>query len=88
VHASAVEMIRASRAPIQQQGGGGYGGGYGHQPAMTPSADSAPIIESLSLLPLYAMSLQKSLVIRGGIDVRLDERYGLGDIGVVRLAEV
>ena len=33
-----------------------------------------PVPTTLQLLPLYAMSLQKSLVIRGGNEVRIDER--------------
>ena len=37
-------------------------------------AANNPIPNSLLLLPLYAMSLQKCLVIRGGGDVRIDER--------------
>jgi len=30
--------------------------------------------ESLALLPLYSISLQKSIALRGGMDVRIDER--------------
>lgn len=33
-----------------------------------------PIPDSLKLMPLYAMALQKSLALRGGSDVRIDER--------------
>jgi len=43
------------------------------QPQRAPQA-SAPVPNSLLLLPLYSMSLQKSLVLRGGNDVRVDER--------------
>jgi protein transport protein SEC24 len=64
VHSTAVEMIRASKAPTS-----GAFPGYGHQ-----QAEQQAIPDSLSLLPLYAMSLQKSLPLRGGLDVRLDER--------------
>ena len=78
IHSSAVEMIRASKMPAMVSSGigGGLGGmqqpgGYGR--AQQPQAE-LPVPESLSLLPLYAMSLQKSLCLRGGLDVRLDER--------------
>jgi protein transport protein SEC24 len=37
-------------------------------------ANGSTLPNSLLLLPLYAMSLQKSLVLRGGTDVRVDER--------------
>ena len=76
MHQTTVDIIRHARA-----GGGaapGMGGPmppYGHpggagMAAMAPR----PLPPSLLLLPLYAMSLQKSLVLRGGGDVRVDER--------------
>lgn len=49
----------------QQQQQGLAGGVY---------SNGQPLPNSLLLLPLYAMSLQKSLVLRGGTDVRIDER--------------
>jgi protein transport protein SEC24 len=68
-------------------GGGGVGpgghypggpGGYGAASAMSAGpatyANGSTMPNSLLLLPLYAMSLQKSLVLRGGTDVRVDER--------------
>lgn len=39
-----------------------------------PQQQERPIPDALKLLPLYAMALQKSLVLRGGNDVRIDER--------------
>lgn len=69
IHSSCVEMIRATKVPVPSQQ---YGGNqYGHAPA---AAADTPVPDSLALLPLYAMSLQKSLPLRGGMDVRLDER--------------
>jgi protein transport protein SEC24 len=38
------------------------------------SADQSTYPESLQLLPLYTMALQKSVVFRGGTDLRPDER--------------
>lgn len=67
-HTAAVEMLRASKAPTQPTAGGMYGHPVG------ASADPGTVPESLALLPLYVMSLQKSLCLRGGLDVRLDER--------------
>jgi protein transport protein SEC24 len=65
-HTAAIDMIRASKTPSQQPVGM-YGA-----PAAAQVETAVP--ESLTLLPLYAMALQKSLFLRGGLDVRLDER--------------
>ncbi len=74
VNQTTVEILRASRGGGGHQMGahpGQYGApGYQQQ---APAAQ-APIPSSLLLLPLYSMSLQKSLVLRGGADVRVDER--------------
>jgi protein transport protein SEC24 len=67
VHQTTVEMLRASKQGAAQQ----PGAGYNQQIAVNPNA---PVPNSLLLLPLYSMSLQKSLVLRGGSDVRIDER--------------
>ena len=70
VHQVASEIIRSSKGfsqPSTAPGQYGY-----HQPA--PQTADAPVPMSLQLLPLYAMSLQKSLVLRGGSEVRVDER--------------
>jgi len=48
-------------------------GGYNPQMAQQHATNTPPPA-SLQLLPLYSMSLQKSLALRGGNNVRLDER--------------
>ncbi len=67
VHQTTVDMIRGCRVVP----GGGGGGGYG-QPQQNQGQGEVPL--TLQLLPLYSMSVQKSLVLRGGAEVRLDER--------------
>lgn len=72
IHQTCVEVLRAA------QGGGSpqqAHSGYGHhqQQQHNPSSDGK-VMDSLQLLPLYAMSMQKNLAIRGGTDVRTDER--------------
>lgn len=68
VHQTTVEMLRATKSSggSGPQGTGGY-----QQQVINPNA---PVPNSFLLLPLYSMSLQKSLVLRGGSDVRIDER--------------
>lgn len=68
VHQNTVEMLRASKT---MGGGAQQGAGYQQPMAVNPNT---PVPNSLLLLPLYSMSLQKSLVLRGGADVRIDER--------------
>merc|ERR1719231_2030081 len=63
VHQVTIDILRAAKNGSQMQQ-------YGHQPQQQAGA----IPNSLLLLPLYSMSLQKSLVLRGGQDVRIDER--------------
>lgn len=76
VHQTTVEIMRATRGggasvgPTMNQYGMMPGQAYQQQQASA----SAPLPNSLLLLPLYSMSLQKSLVLRGGADVRIDER--------------
>ena len=56
-------------------GHGGGAGGYGSygQPSQQPGGEiEAP--PSVQFMPVYAMALQKNAVLRGGQDVRLDER--------------
>mmetsp|Transcript_15575 Transcript_15575/g.31443 ORF Transcript_15575/g.31443 Transcript_15575/m.31443 type:complete len:1061 (-) Transcript_15575:340-3522(-) len=60
-----VDIMRASRL----QPGGGMQQPYGQQAAAPVAIPSC-----LLLLPLYSMSLQKSAVVRGGNDTRVDER--------------
>lgn len=73
VHQTTVEIIRAARTatitPINMPGHYGQPQ-HQHQQMGGPK----PLPQSLALLPLYSMSLQKSLVLRGSTDVRLDER--------------
>jgi protein transport protein SEC24 len=79
VHQTTVEIMRAAKqatsspfpmgGPGQYPGAGMVGGG-----APTGNTPAGQIPASLLLLPLYSMSLQKSLVLRGGSDVRIDER--------------
>jgi len=67
VHQVCVDVLRANRTPS-----GPLPGHYGlHQPQ---AQGEVPLPLSLQLMPLYAMSLQKCLALRGGTDVRLDER--------------
>jgi len=79
VHQTTVEILKFAMSGggiANQQMYGGmnqqYRGQYQQQQA-APAADT-PLPASLLLLPLYSMSLQKCLVIRGGGDVRVDER--------------
>lgn len=70
IHQTCVDMLRASR-------GGGQGGpqyGAYNQPQQQQPQTPQQIPASLTLLPLYALSLQKCLALRGGNDVRIDER--------------
>ena len=83
VHQLAVEILRGTKPQIpgfsgipgqlSGSGPGGYGqpGQYGQQ--QSQQVDT-PIPITLQLLPLYAMAIQKSLVLRGGTEVRTDER--------------
>lgn len=82
-----IDMLRGARTAITGPGNSGPMGGPAGYPgpgyaAAGPASSSGagvyanggPLPNSLLLLPLYAMSLQKSLVLRGGTDVRVDER--------------
>lgn len=69
VHQTCVEVLRSA------QSGAGQPQGYGHgHPQQQPRSSEGKVPDSLQLLPLYAMSMQKNLVVRGGTDVRTDER--------------
>ena len=63
-----VDIVRGYRSVAGGGGGGMYGGGQqqGGQAPMLPN--------SLSLLPLYSMALQKNVVFRGGNNVKPDVR--------------
>jgi protein transport protein SEC24 len=67
LHQSCVDIIRSSRS----SGGGGQGG---YHPMQHQQQQAQPIPASLQLLPLYTMSLQKNVALRGGADIRVDER--------------
>jgi protein transport protein SEC24 len=74
VHQNCVEILRAAKSGVQQQQmPGQYGGPGGYQQAPA-SGGSGEVPVALQLLPLYSMSLQKNLALRGGADVRTDER--------------
>jgi len=57
---NAADIIRSNRG-----GGSMYG---------APAAQQSQMPESLQLLPLYSMALQKNVALRGGVEVRTDER--------------
>lgn len=67
IHQNCVEILRGARSGSQQQG---FGPGYQQR----PDQSQQPPPPALQLLPLYSMSLQKNLALRGGADVRTDER--------------
>jgi protein transport protein SEC24 len=69
IHQNCVEILRGAKQ--QQQGGYQHGPGYQQQ---RPDQSQQPPPPALQLLPLYSMSLQKNLALRGGADVRTDER--------------
>mmetsp|Transcript_14361 Transcript_14361/g.12989 ORF Transcript_14361/g.12989 Transcript_14361/m.12989 type:complete len:981 (+) Transcript_14361:44-2986(+) len=67
VNSTCIEIFKALRAVSV---GGGIPS-YGVRPA-APQEFTIP--QSLQLLPLYANALQKSVLIRGGNEIRIDER--------------
>eukprot|EP01038_Epipyxis_sp_PR26KG_P006349 gene6349-8746_t len=73
VHQTTIEIMRSSKSGAMNAGNYGHGQQqYMGQGPSNPAGGQIP--NSLLLLPLYSMSLQKSLVLRGGSDVRIDER--------------
>jgi protein transport protein SEC24 len=62
-HQLTIDILRASKQSLSR----------GAAPVMAGQPEHVPPA-SLQLLPLYAMALQKSLALRGGTDVRVDER--------------
>lgn len=70
IHQTIVDIMRVAKSATTPLGSHGPPGSHFN----SQSAGPAQLPASLLLLPLYAMSLQKSLVLRGGIDVRIDER--------------
>ncbi|CAE7651933.1 unnamed protein product, partial [Symbiodinium microadriaticum] len=73
VHQNCVEILRAAKSGVQQSQMPGQYGAVGYQQAPS-SGGGGEVPVSLQLLPLYSMSLQKNLALRGGADVRTDER--------------
>lgn len=74
IHQACVDMLRDPR---------GMTGPY------APQTQQAPPPQSLQLLPLYSMSLQKNPAFRGGGDVRVDERsYYLAVINSMPTEEI
>ena len=71
VHENTADILRCTRQAPMGGMPGAYGGHYASQPK-APAAIEIPT--TLSFLPLYSMSLMKNVVLRGGTDVRLDER--------------
>ena len=79
VHGTAVEVLKAAQGRMavgnpMGMGGPGMPAQYGMNRPGVPQQPERPIPDSLKLFPLYAMALQKSLALRGGQDVRIDER--------------
>lgn len=72
IHQSCVEVLRAAKGGNAPVGAGP--GQYGYQHQQQQQQPSGQIPQTLMLLPLYSMSLQKNLALRGGTDVRSDER--------------
>lgn len=71
IHQNCVEILRSSKSqPVGHYGQPGTGPGYQQR----PEAQASQPPQALQLLPLYSMSLQKNLTLRGGADVRTDER--------------
>ena len=76
--ASCVDILRGAKpnshlgAVLAGPPGSMYGGGQGSGQGATNETPGYP--ETLQLLPLYTMALQKSVVFRGGQDLRPDER--------------
>ena len=76
LHQTCVEVLRAAQggsSPQHQHQQGVYGQPQ-QQQQQQPRSSDGKVPDSLQLLPLYAMSMQKNLAVRGGTDVRTDER--------------
>jgi protein transport protein SEC24 len=74
IHQTCVEILRCAKNGGQSVGQHQPYGTYNQQQAPAPASPSGGIPPSLMLLPLYSMSMQKNLTLRGGTDVRPDER--------------
>ena len=91
VHQISVDMLRASKLGTNQMAmNQPYGPGNQMQMQQQQQQQQQPTSSpaSLQLLPLYSMSLQKSLALRGGNDVRVDERsFYLQLLGTMNIDE-
>lgn len=67
IHQTAVDILKSTRLSSAP-------GLVGHPGYPAPQTSELVIPPSLHLLPLYAMALQKSAVLRGGTEIRSDER--------------
>jgi protein transport protein SEC24 len=77
VHENTADIIRAAKTAGVTGGNASVYGAYGAPPGTMPNGPGATGVElpaTLNFLPLYSMSLMKNVVLRGGTDVRLDER--------------
>jgi protein transport protein SEC24 len=70
VHQQVLDIVRGHHASTGADASAGAAPAASRGPAMS-------LPESLSLLPLYGLGLQKATVFRGGKDVRSDERAAL-----------
>jgi protein transport protein SEC24 len=68
IHQTAIDILKSLRTPVPSMAGHGYGA-----PNQAPQGELL-VPAALQLLPLYAMALQKSVILRGGNDIRPDER--------------
>jgi len=72
---SCIDVLRGSKAGAGMVPGMAGPGVYGVPPgSQAPQQDTPTFPETLQLLPLYTMALQKSPIFRGGSDIRPDER--------------
>ena len=69
VHENTADILRAAKHGNVT--GGQFAGQYG---VPRQSAPAAEVPATLNFLPLYSMSLMKNVTLRGGAEIRLDER--------------
>ena len=71
VHENTTDILRNAKMGNGPQNNA-YGAQYGM--AQQPQQQQVEVSQTLNFLPLYSMSLMKNVILRGGTDVRLDER--------------
>ena len=69
-----IDIIKSAKGGGRSVGVYGANAHYPSQQKQQKDATSQETPESLALLPLYTMALQKNIVFRGGADVHPDER--------------